>query len=66
MSDEYNLFLGTNRPSSDCVKYDLWINTDVTPTVRIQKDDVVVWKQLAEPTENLEYGNIWIDVDLEE
>jgi len=61
-SSEYNLYLGSVRPYSDVMRYDLWIDTDRTPTVRIEKEDVVVWKQLTEP-ETAEFGNIWIDVE---
>ena len=63
-SDEYNLFLGQVRPYGDLVRYDVWIDTDNEPTVRIEKDDVVVWTQLEEPDE-VKYGDIWIDVNVE-
>lgn len=61
-SEEYNLFLGTIRPYSDVMRYDVWIDTNKTPTVRIEKENVVIWKQLEEP-ENADVGNIWIDIE---
>lgn len=64
ISLEYNLFIGSIRPYSEAIRYDVWINTDKSPTVRIEKDDVVIWKQLEEPT-NAEWGNIWIDMEEE-
>lgn len=64
-SDEYNLFLGQVRPYGDLVRYDVWIDTDNEPTVRIAKEDVVIWKQLTEP-DDVKYGDIWIDVNVED
>lgn len=63
--DEYNLFLGQIKPIKDAVRYDVWIDTDKSPTIRIEKDDVVIWKQSGEP-ENPNVDEIWIDIDLEE
>ena len=63
-SDEYNLFLGLIRPSNDITRYDVWINLDYEPTVRIDKEDVVIWKQLTEPA-NPAVNDIWIDIDTE-
>ena len=64
-SDEYNLFLGSVRPYNDVVRYDVWIDTYQTPTVRIEKEDVVIWQQLEEP-QSAEIGNIWIDAEEDE
>ena len=66
MSDEYNLFLGEIRPSTDLTRYDVWIDLDYNPTIRIDKDNVVVWKQLEEPTENLHNNDIWINDEVED
>ena len=60
-SDEYNLFLGQVRPMSDLARYDVWIDLDKDPTIRIEKDDVVVWITENEPTEDLNDNDIWID-----
>ena len=64
MSADYNLFLGELRPISDLEKYDVWIDTDNNPTIRIAKEDVVIWTQLEEPSENLNENDIWIDVNV--
>lgn len=64
-SDEYNLFLGSVRPSSELTRYDVWLDVDGEPTVRIDKDDVVIWQQLEEPV-NPQVNDIWIDIDMEE
>ena len=63
-SDEYNLFLGSIRPYSDVMRYDVWIDIDKSPTVRIEKGDVVIWKQLEEPVD-AKIGDIWIDLEEE-
>lgn len=62
--DEYNLFLGQIKPGENLAKYDVWIDTDNTPTIRIEKDDVVIYKSSEEP-DNPQLNNIWIDIDLE-
>lgn len=65
--DEYNLFLGQIRPINNTMRYDVWIDTDNSPTIRIEKDNVVIWKKSEEPNEeDLNVNDIWIDVDLEE
>ena len=66
MSSYYNLYLGEVRPIADLTKYDVWINTSDTPTVRIAKEDVVIWKQISEPTEGIQVNDIWIDIEVEE
>lgn len=64
--EDYNLFVGETRPSySIATDYDVWINPDGA-TVRIAKEDVVVWYQTEEPEDAEEYNIFISDIDMEE
>jgi len=58
-SDWYNLYLGQARPMTDVTKYDVWIDLDVDPTIRIPYGDFEVIYQTTEP-ENAQTHDIWL------
>lgn len=64
-SDQYNLFLGQLRPYNNVTKYDVWIDTDQAPTVRMSKSDMDQWMliQGSEPV-NVPINSVWIDLNL--
>lgn len=59
-TSQTNMFFGTNRPSSSASEiYDIWIDLDETPTVKVAKDDVVIFYQDNEP-EDATLHSIWL------
>ena len=61
--DDYNLWLGTDRPIRNVSNYDVWIDLD-RDTVRIDKDNVTVYYQDENPVDATE-NNIWIGGEIQ-
>lgn len=60
--DLHNMWFGLSQPPLNKVdKYDIWINTDNTNTVRVDKNDVNIFYQADEPILLVENDyDIWI------
>lgn len=60
--EEYNLWLGSSYPTTNLENYDVYIDLS-SSTVRIDKDDVHLFYQSAEPLDADTYGDLWIGDD---
>lgn len=61
--DQTDMWFGADRPAANqMTAYDIWIDTDNTPTVKVEKDNVTIFYQSDEP-ENGQTHAIWIGGD---
>lgn len=57
--EQTDMWFGSVRPTKNLTKYDIWINTDASSTVKVNKDNVTIFYQNNEP-DNCVLNNIWI------
>ncbi len=62
-NDQTDMWFGSNTPSfKQSTQYDIWINTDNSNTVKVDKNNVTIFYQTEEPDAIKQYS-IWIGGD---